>query len=41
LMGAIMASSFESELNKIRTAKSQGFGGSCMIAARRIVKNHN
>jgi len=35
LMGAIMASSFESELNKIRTAKSQGFGGSCLVAARK------
>jgi len=35
LMGAIMAISFESELNKIRTAKSQGFGGSCLVAARK------
>jgi hypothetical protein len=41
LLGAMMARSFESELNKIRAGKSLGFGGSCMVAARRIVKNHH
>ena len=35
LLGTIMASSFKSELNKIMTAKSDGFGGSCMVAARK------
>jgi SAM-dependent methyltransferase len=35
LLGAMMARSFESELNKIRAGKSLGFGGSCMIAARK------
>ncbi len=32
LLGAMMAISFESELNKIRAGKSLGFGGSCLIA---------
>jgi hypothetical protein len=35
LLGAMMARSFESELNKIRAGKSLGFGGSCLIAARK------
>ena len=35
LLGTMMASSFESKLNKIMTAKSEGFGGSCLIVARK------
>jgi hypothetical protein len=35
LLGTMMASFLESELNKIMTAKSEGFGGSCMVAARK------
>jgi len=35
LLGAMMARSFDSELNGIRAGKTLGFGGSCMIAARK------
>jgi SAM-dependent methyltransferase len=35
LLGAMMARSFASELNRIRAAKSLAFGGSCMVAARK------
>jgi hypothetical protein len=35
LRGAMMARSFELELNRIRVGKTIRFGGSCMIAARK------
>ena len=35
LLGAIIAGSFESEINRIRVGKSLGFGASCLVAARK------
>ena len=35
LLGAMMARSFESELKRIRAGKAFGFGGSCLMAARK------
>lgn len=35
LLGAIMARSFESELNRIRVGKTIRFGGSCLVLARK------
>ena len=35
LLGAIMARSFDSEIKSIRAGKSVGFGGSCLVAARK------
>jgi len=35
LLGAMMAKSFELELNRIRVGKTIRFGGSCLIAARK------
>ena len=32
LLGAMMASSFNSELQRIKAGKTLGFGGSCLIA---------
>lgn len=34
-LGAMMARSFESELNRIRQGNTIRFGGSCMIAAKK------
>ncbi len=35
LLGAMMASSFDSELQRIQARKPFGFGGSCLVAARK------
>ena len=38
LLGLLLANSFESESNKIRAGKSLGFGGSCLVAARKSIQ---
>ena len=38
LLGLLLANSFESESNKIRAGKSLGFGGSCLLAARKSIQ---
>ena len=35
LLGALMASSYKSELNRIRSGKYSMFGGSCLVEARK------
>ena len=35
LLGAMMASSFDFELKRIQAGKTFGFGGSCLVAARK------
>jgi SAM-dependent methyltransferase len=35
LLGTMIAVSFDYELNRIRAGKSTGFGGSCLVAARK------
>jgi SAM-dependent methyltransferase len=37
LIGALMGSIFESELNRIRSGKYSVFGGSCLVASRKQV----
>ena len=37
LLGAMMARSFASELNRIRAGKSLAFGGSCLLAAKKAI----
>ena len=36
VLGAMMARSFELELKRIRAGKTFGFGGSCLVAAKKI-----
>ena len=37
LLGAMMSRSFESELKRIRAEKTIRFGGSCLVAAKKVI----